>query len=192
MNTAMKDDGTLRRRITVEEYYRMAEVGLLAPDARVELIDGEIIDMAPIGSRHGGTVIRLNRLVARAVGDRAILGIQHFVRLDIFSEPQPDVVLLKSRPDDYTISHASPAEILLIVEVCDTSLRHDLKVKVPLYARHGIPEVWIVDLEGEQVRVFRSPAGAAYTKASVHATPGVLDIEALPGVTLDLSEIFGT
>ncbi|MDB6088126.1 MAG: Uma2 family endonuclease [Gammaproteobacteria bacterium] len=190
MNTVMREDGIPRHRITVDEYYRMAEVGLLAPDARVELIDGEIIDMAPIGSRHGGTVIRLNRLLTRAVGDRASVAVQHPVRLDVLSEPQPDVAVLKPRHDDYMVSHATAADILLIVEVSETTLRHDLQIKQPLYARRGIPEFWIVDLKDEQIHFFRSPAGAAYTEVSADKTPGLVTLAMLPDVTVDLTGIF--
>jgi Uma2 family endonuclease len=192
MNTVMQEDEISRHRITVEEYYRMAEVGLLAPDARVELIDGVIIDMAPIGSRHGGTVIRLNRLLTRAVGDRASVGVQHPVRLGVSSEPQPDIAVLKRRHDDYVGSHPTPADILLIVEVSETSLRRDVQVKMPLYARHGIPEFWIVDLKVGQIHYFRSPDGAAYTEVSADKTPALVTLAGLSDVTVDLSSIFST
>lgn len=192
MNTVMREHEISRRRITVDEYYRMAEVGLLAPDARVELIDGEIIDMAPIGSRHGGTVMRLNRLLARAVGDRASVGVQHPVRLDVLSEPQPDIAVLKPRHDDYIVSHATAADILLVVEVSETSLRRDLQFKQPLYARHAIPEFWIVDLNGEQIHFFRSPSGAAYTEVYSDKTPASIALATLPDVTVDLSGLFST
>ncbi len=140
-----------RHRITVDEYHRMAEVGLLAPDARVELIDGEIIDMAPIGSEHASVVDQLTRLLVRAVGDDAILRVQGSVRLGRRSEPGPDLVLLRPRPDFYRNQFATGNDTLLVIEVSDTTLRYEREIKIPLYARHGVPEAWIVDLRNDRL-----------------------------------------
>jgi Uma2 family endonuclease len=179
-----------RHRITVEEYYRMAEVGLLAPDARVELIEGEIIDMAPIGSRHAATVNTLARLLNEAVGAQAIVSIQAPIRLDPRNEPQPDLALLRPRPDRYSASHPAAADVLLVIEVSDTTLRYDRGVKVPLYARHGIPEVWIVDLENGLLHFFRSPAGDAYADVSTAERPRATPLPVAPQPTVDLSGLF--
>lgn len=178
-----------RHRITVDEYYRMAEVGLLAPDARVELIEGEIIDMAPIGSRHGGTLTQLQDLLTRAVGARAIVRVQLPVRVSKFSEPQPDIALVTPRADYYKSRHPTAADTLLIVEVSDTTFRYDRQIKVPLYARHGIPEVWIVDLKSRQMHLFRSPSSEGYADAVSSAEPGTRKIAALPDVQVDLSGV---
>jgi len=150
-----------RHRITVDEYHRMAEVGLLAPDARVELIEGEIIDMAPIGMDQNSVVDQLNRLLMRAVGDDAIVRIQGSVRLSKISEPQPDVVLLKPRADFYRNEFAMGVDTLLVIEVSDTTLRYDRDVKVPLFARSGVPEAWIFDLQNDLLLVYGSPSDGA-------------------------------
>lgn len=178
-----------RHRITVDEYYRMAEVGLLAPDARVELIEGEIIDMPPIGSRHGGTVTQLHHLLVQAVATRASVRVQQPVRLGKSSEPQPDLALVKPRADYYKSRHPTAADTLLIVEVSDTTFRYDRQIKVPLYARHGIPEVWIVDIKGRQMHFFRSPGADGYGDVVSSTEPGAREIAALPGVQVDLSGV---
>jgi Uma2 family endonuclease len=183
------NDWMPRHRITVDEYYRMAEVGLLSPDARVELIEGEIIDMPPIGSRHGGTVMQLVRLLSSAVRDLAHVSAQSAVRLSNSSEPQPDLALVKPRADFYKHAHPCAADTFLIIEVSETTLRYDRKIKVPLYARHGVPEVWIVDLRGRQIHFFRSPAGGEYTDVSSTSEPAVATPSALAGIQIDLSHV---
>jgi Uma2 family endonuclease len=188
MNTLMSGEPR-KHLITVDEYYRMAEVGLLAPDARVELIEGEIIDMAPIGISHGSVVDRLNRLFVRAVGDRAIVRVQGMILFGTRSAPQPDVVLLAPSPDDYAHAHPLPHDMLLVVEVSDTTLRHDRDVKVPLFARHGIPEAWIVDLQHGELHVYRSPHQGGYLEHSATHAPGITRLAALP-VEVDLSKLF--
>lgn len=189
MTAVMHEDPIAYHRITVDQYYRMAEVGLLAPDERVELIDGVIIDMAPIGSRHAGVLRRLNRLLTVAVRTRGILSSQLPVRLGRSSEPQPDLAILKPRDDFYDGAHPQPEDVLLLIEVSATSIRHDLRVKVPLYARHRIPEVWVVDLTGGLLYLHRRPEAGTYAEQSSLADPGVLALAALPDVEVDLSGI---
>jgi Uma2 family endonuclease len=179
-----------RHRITVNEYHRMAEVGLLAPDARVELIEGEIIDMAPIGTNHNSVVDQLTRLLVRAVGDDAIVRVQGSVRLSQISEPQPDVVLLKPRADFYRNEFATGADTLLVIEVSDSTLRFDRDVKVPLFARHGVPEVWIFDVQGDRLLAYGSLSDAAYTRQTSIARPEAMPLTALPGMVVDLSSVF--
>ena len=189
MSVAM-EEGPRRHRITVDEYHRMAEVGLLAPDARVELIEGEIIDMPPIGHRHAAAVDRLNRLLNLAVGDRAIVRCQGPIRLGDLSEPQPDFALLAPRADFYAERHPVAADTLLVIEVSETTLRYDRQTKLPLYARHGIPEMWIVDAAGKQLHIFRRPSGVAYDEIVSPPTPGITPIGSLPNVAIDLSSLF--
>jgi Uma2 family endonuclease len=189
MSVAM-EDWPRRHRITVDEYHRMAESGSFAPDARVELIEGEIIDMPPIGSPHAGTVDQLISLFSRAVGDRAIIRCQGPVQVGDYSEPQPDLALLANRASFYKDRHPSENDTLLVVEVSDSTLDHDLRRKKALYARQGIREYWVVDLVSRQLHVFRSPAGADYQDASSIDRPGTLEISALPGTSIDLSSIF--
>jgi Uma2 family endonuclease len=150
-----------KRLFTVAEYHRMAETGILSEDDRVELIEGEIVAMSPIGSRHAACVARLTALFSRA-GRHVIVWVQNPIRLAENSEPQPDVALLRPRADFYAAEHPGPEDVLLIVEVAETSAASDREVKVPLYARFGIPEVWLVDLAAEQVEVFRQPSSQGY------------------------------
>jgi Uma2 family endonuclease len=142
-----------RWHFTVADYHRMGETGILGAGDRVELIEGEIVAMPPIGSPHGGRVNRLNRLLSAALGDRAVLSPQNPIVLGEHSEPEPDLAVLRPRADFYTESHPQAADALLLIEVADSSIAYDLQVKVPLYARHGIPEVWVVDIPDR--RVFR-------------------------------------
>ncbi len=191
MYAVMTDDWIARHPLTVDEYYRMAEAGLLAPDARVELIEGEIIDMAPIGDRHGGVESHLHTLLTRAVGELAIVRGELPVRLSEYSEPQPDLAIVKFRDDYYKSRHPTADDTLLIIEISQTTLRYDREIKVPLYARHGVPEVWILDLNGNQLLVHRSPSMAAgtYQDVSVTTCPGKIEITSLPGVALDLAGV---
>lgn len=179
-----------RHRITVDEYYRMAEVGVLAPDARVELIEGEIIDMAPIGTEHGSVVDQLTRLLIRATDDQAIVRVQGAVRLSQISEPQPDVALLKPRADFYRHQQPTGPDTLLVIEVSDSTLRYDLDIKVPLYAQLGVPEAWVVDLRNRRVLFYRSAEGGEY-KNRTSAEPPVVTptISLLPDVKVDLSRL---
>ena len=190
MIAVMQSDLVRRHRLTVEEYFRMAEVGLLAPEARVELIDGEIFDMAPIGNQHGGYTAWLHRRLLRDLGDKISVWDQVTLLLDGFSAPEPDLVILKYRTDEYKNKRPSPDDVLLIVEVSHSSLHHDRKVKVPLYARHGIPEVWIVDVERKRIEFFQSPHEGRYTHRSVTPTPGRIAPRALSGATIDLEDLF--
>ena len=178
-----------RRVLTVAEYHRMAEAGILTERDRVELIEGELIAMSPIGSEHSGTVNALTRTLVRAVGDRAIVAVQNPVQLDDLSEPEPDFALLKPRDDDYRRATPRPHEVLLIIEVADTSLAYDRAVKRSLYARHGIPEFWIVNLAAKQVEVCRSPTGEQYASVSHVGREAVLEPQLLPGATIPVSAL---
>jgi Uma2 family endonuclease len=179
-----------RHWLTVADYYRMAEVGILTADSRVELIDGEIIDMPPPGSSHAATVHYLTEVLVRSVGDSASVLIQNPVRLSEYSEPQPDLALLRRRGDFYREHHPRPDDVLLIVEVAATSLRFDRDTKVRLYAEHAIPEMWLVDLPGRRLVRHRAPKLSSY---SVVDQPDLaaLEIAALSGLAVDVSGLFG-
>ena len=138
-------------RFSTEDYHRLGELGFFAPDARVELLDGEIHDMSPIGPLHGGVVNRLNRLFNLAAKGRWIVSAQNPVDLDKYSEPEPDVVLLKPAPDDYVSHHPVPDDVLLLIEVADSSLEFDRRKKLPTYARSGIRDLWIVNLQESEI-----------------------------------------
>jgi Uma2 family endonuclease len=149
-----------RRRFTVDDYHRMAEAGILHEDDRVELIEGEIVEMTPIGARHATCVRELNRLVGKQVGDDLRVDVQSPIRIGEHGEPQPDVAVIRAR--DYSNSLPSPEDVLLLIEVADTSLAYDREVKLLLYARSGIPEAWLVDLTGGVIERHTEPAEDGY------------------------------
>src|SRR5437016_10007262 len=146
-----------KKLFTVDEYYRLAAAGILGPEDRVELIDGEIIQMSPIGDRHAGNVNRGTRLFVAAFAARAVVSVQNPLQLDNYTEPEPDIVVLRPRADDYMSKKARAEDALLVLEVCDTTLRYDRNIKLPRYAAAGIPEVWIEDLAGDELLVYREP-----------------------------------
>ena len=178
-----------RRELTVAEYHRMGEVGILTEDDRVELIEGELIAMSPIGSAHSGTVNALTHMLVQVVGDRGVVAVQNPVQLDDRSEPQPDFSVLKPRADFYRRATPLPHEVLLIIEVADSSLAYDRGVKKSLYARHGIPEFWIVDLPAGEVEVCRSPGSGDYALVSRVGRGGILEPELLPGATIPVAAL---
>ena len=179
------------RRFNVHEYHRMAVAGILTEDDRVELIEGEIVEMPPIGSRHAACVDRLTRLFSSQVGDAALVRVQNPVRLNDVSEPEPDLALLEPRNDFYAAAHPGPGEVLLVVQVADTSVGYDRAVKIPLNARAGIRELWLVDLERERIEVLRQPAGGSYRSVRTHRRGGRLTVEALPGLEFPVDAILG-
>jgi Uma2 family endonuclease len=190
MSVAMKD---LPRRhgITVDEFYRMDEAGEFAPDARVELIEGEIIDMPVPGSRHSAMDSRLNELLILAVGRRALVRAGGGIHLDNMSLPAPDFSLVVRREDYYVERHPTAAETFLAIEVSDTRLSFDLGRKRALYARRGVTELWVIDLKRARLHCFRRPSGDEYLEACVLEAPRTMSIEKLPGVTIDTSSLFG-
>jgi Uma2 family endonuclease len=180
-----------RHRFSVEAYYRMAECGILPHDARVELLDGEIVEMAPIGDRHAACVDWLTHALATTVAEQAIVRVQNPVRLGPRSEPQPDVTLLRFRPDFYRAGHPGPADVLLLIEVGDSSVAFDREVKTPLYAGAGIPEVWIVDLLADCIEVYRRPGARGYAEVTRHLRGGRMSPAALPDIVVDVSAVLG-
>jgi Uma2 family endonuclease len=181
-----------RRRFTVAEYHRMGEVGILSEDNRLELIAGDIVVREPIGAYHAGTVARLNRLWTSRVGDRAIVNIQNPVQFPSEdSELQPDVLLLRPREDFYTTRHPQAADVLLLIEVADTTLRLDRRVKIPLYARVGVREVWLIDLMTTRLEVRREPQGDRYRDERVLTRGERVSPEAFPDLSLDVAELVG-
>lgn len=180
-----------RRRFSVKDYYRMAKAGILTEDDRVELIDGEIIEMAPIGRRHAGGVDRLNQLFADTLGHAVQIRVQNPIRLGEYSEPEPDLALLRPRADFYASGHPTPADVLLVVELAETSLAVDRRLKVPLYARSGIPEVWLVDLRRHTVTVCREPTPEGYRSSQVLRAGERLAALAFPDQSLAVAAILG-
>ena len=151
-----------KRLLTVSEYHKMAEAGILTEDDRVELIHGEIIKMSPIGSWHSSHVKRINKLLNKFLGDRAIVSVQDPVAINDYSEPEPDIAILRYRADFYEENHPRPKDVFLIIEVADSSIDYDQDTKLKLYANAGIPEFWIVNLEDEQIEIYKTPAQDTY------------------------------
>lgn len=180
----------VKRLFTVDEYHRMVEAGILGEDDRVELIEGEVVQMTPIGSRHAACVAKLTALFSR-VQDRAIVWVQNPIRLGRHSEPQPDVALLKPRADFYAQAHPGPGDVLLVVEVAETSAAYDRELKVPLYARNGVAEVWLVDLAEERVEVYRQPAPRGYQDVRRLRRGERVAPQAFPDVGLTVDDIVG-
>lgn len=180
-----------KRFFSVGEYYRMAEAGILSEDDRVELIEGEIIEMSPIGSTHAACVKRLNALLVRHFGSNAIISVQDPVQLNDYSEPEPDVAALKPKENYYADRHPTPDDVLLIVEVADTSVEYDRSLKLPLYARAGILEVWLVNLPADVIEVYARPAGSSYQNAQQFARGETLTSQTIFGLSLDVDDILG-
>ena len=185
MHTKMQE--VIRRRFTVHEYHRMGEAGILHEDDRVELIEGDIVEMAAIGTRHFACVNALTRLLVKGVGDEAIVSVQNPVRLDEHTEPQPDLTVLRTR--DYKRSLPGPGDVLLLIEVSDTTIPYDRGVKLPLYARAGIPEIWIVDLAGETIERHTDPSGNGYRRVEQLRRGEKLEPEALPELALSVDAV---
>lgn len=177
-------------RVTAQEYLRMGEAAVFAPDARLELIEGEIITRAPIGSRHAGAMIALNRAFSGAVGKRALVSIQNPLIAGPRSVPQPDLALLKPRSDAYAASHPTTEDVLLVVEVADATLAFDIGTKIPLYARAGVVEAWVVDVQERNVRVFREPSATGFRTSFTVAANQKLTVAALPRLAIRWSDVF--
>ncbi len=189
----MPDTGELlvRHKLDVDAYHRMGEAGIFAPEDRVELIEGEVIDMPPIGLDHAASVDGLTETLILAASGRAIVSVQNPVRLDRHNEPQPDFAVSRLRADRYRTKRAGPDDILLLVEVSDSSLRFDRKVKLPLYARAGIAEVWIVDLQRRVVEAHRLPAGDLYAEVTSYGPGDTIALSLAPEISVSLGQVFG-
>ena len=181
----------VRHLFTVDEYYKMAQAGILHEDDRVELLEGEIVEMAPIGSRHAACVKRLNHIFSQSLGGRAIIGVQDPARLSERSEPQPDLTLLRPRPDFYSASHPGPEDVLLLIEVADTTEDYDREIKMPLYALSGIAEVWLVALVSGVIEVYRDPSPDGYREVQRVQREQHISVQAFPDVILVLDEVLG-
>lgn len=181
-----------RHKLDIDEYHRMAEAGIFGENHRIELIDGDLIDMAPIGQGHAAIVNGLNEALVIACAGRAIVSPQNPVRVNRSSEPQPDLAVLRRRADFYATGEPpGPADVLLLVEVADSSLRFDRTVKLPLYARFGIAEFWIVDLKRRVVEVHRAPAGNGYGDAVTYRPGDHLALVLAPDIVVKLDLVFG-
>lgn len=179
-----------RHRLTVREYHRLGDAGILGEDNRVELFEGQLVDMSPIGPRHALAVDALNEHLVRAVAGRAAVRVQNPIELDGGSESQPDIALVRRPWGGYPTAHPGPVDVLLLIEVADTSLEIDRGAKLELYARAAIPEFWLVDLTADRVLVHRDPNGDGYAAVITVERSGALDIKALPGVAVPAAALF--
>lgn len=179
-----------RWRLTVDDYHRMGDAGILHEDDRVELIDGELFQMEQIRPPHASVVIRLTSTFAALAADRFLTSAQNPLQIPPFSEPQPDIVLLRPRADDYFGALPQPADALLLIEVADSSLAWDRNVKMPIYARFGVVESWLVDIEHRLVTVFRDASPEGY-RSTVEVGEGAVSPGAFPDIAIGLQELFG-
>jgi len=180
----------VRRRFTVDEYLKMVETGILNEDDRVELLDGDIVTMTPPGPDHNAPTGILNRLLVLGVGSRAVVMPGPTLRLSKLSAPEPDFVLLRPDPRNYRDRYAEPGDVLLLVEISDSSLRRDREVKLPLYAAAGIPEYWIVDVQNETVRLYKDPAGSSFTSVRNFRRGEMVSPSAFPDLRIAVDVIF--
>ena len=179
-----------RRLFTVEEYQRMGQAGILKPGERVELIRGEIVEMSPIGRRHVAFVNNFNQLLVMRLAGRAIVSVQNPVVVAAHSEPQPDLALLRHRAVPYKDAEVTAADVLLLIEVAETSLRYDRTVKLRLYAEAGVPEYWVVDADAESIEVHRAPTAGGYGEVIRVSGDAAISPAAFPDVRLTMREIF--
>jgi Uma2 family endonuclease len=179
-----------KRRFTREEYHRMAEVGILKPTDRVELIRGEIVETSPPGRRHVAFVNNLNQLLVTRLAGRAIVSVQNPVVLADDTEPQPDLAVVRRRAVPYKEAEIGPDDVLLLIEVAESSLAYDRSTKVRLYAQASVTEYWVVDGAAESIEVHRTPEAGGYRDVSRLAGSATVSLGAFPDVALPLAEIF--
>ena len=176
--------------LTIIQFQKMIETKIFAEEERVELVEGEVIIMAPIGPVHSGKTNRLNRLFSQSVGDLAIVEVQGPLVLDDNSELEPDIALLRPRDDFYETANPMPDEVLLLIEIADSSLNYDKDIKIPLYARHGIPEVWLINIPNQPVEIYLKPSPKGYRQILLPEKHERISPILLPKVSVNVSDIF--
>ncbi|MBW4439935.1 MAG: Uma2 family endonuclease [Plectolyngbya sp. WJT66-NPBG17] len=181
----------LKRLFTVEQFHRMIEAGIIEEGDRVELIRGEIVEMASIGTRHAGGVNRLTRLFYDKFGKEVLVAPQNPVEVDEYSEPQPDIAVLRPREDFYASAHPTPEDVFLLIEVSDLTIRYDRTIKIPLYSEDNIAEAWIVDVNAERVEVYREPSATGYQSQRTFTRGQTIELLAFPEVSIAIDEILG-
>jgi Uma2 family endonuclease len=179
-----------RRLFTREEFQQMADAGIFKPTDRLELIRGEIVEMTGPGRRHRAFVDNLTELLVLRLAGRAIVSVQNPLALDDYSQPQPDLKVIRRRSVPYKEREAFAEDTLLVIEVSDTSLRYDRSTKLALYAEFGIPEYWVIDCNAESIEIHRSPDGGRYREVTLVSGDATVTLQAFPDVTLPLAEIF--
>jgi Uma2 family endonuclease len=181
----------VRKHFSIAEFQQIAAAGVFSEEERFELLEGEIVQMSPLGPQHAACVDRLNRSLQRLVQDRAIVRVQNPIRLGEYSQPQPDIALVQPRDDFYAGGHPEPEDLLLLIEVSESSLAYDRDVKLPLYARAGIAEVWLVALLPQVVEVYRAPSEEGYGEKRTLRRGQTFAPIHLPDVALMVEHILG-
>lgn len=179
------------KRFSVADFRKMTEIGILPEESGWEIIDGYLIDKMPIGTKHASVVRKLEKFFERNFGDKAIISGQNPIHLDEYNEPEPDVALLKLRADFYAESHPTPADVLLLVEVSDSTLEYDRETKKNLYAEAGIAEFWLVNLKNDTIEVYAHPKNGNYYSARILEPGETIESAAVEDLTLALNEILG-
>ena len=184
------DTQVLRRAFSVDEFHRMAEAGVLGEDDRLELLDGEIVRMTPIGSHHAGCVNRLTSLLTAAVGTDAVVSVQNPVICGDRTELQPDLAILKPRTDFYSRAHPRPQDVYALIEVADSSIGYDQGVKMLAYAMAGIPALVIIDLGAREVAVYRTPVDGTYRQHHVLRSDDMLQVPGVAAAKMRVGDLF--
>ncbi len=180
----------LTKKFTQNNYEKMIDSGILTPFDQVELIRGEIIEMSPIGLKHSATVIRLTNFLPSLLENKALISVQNSVQLDNYSQPEPDVVLLKKKEDFYATKRPTPSDILLLIEVSDSSLKYDQEIKIPLYADNKIEEVWIINLNNDTIEVYRYPEENFYQQRQILTKKENISCLAFSQISIAVTNLF--
>jgi Uma2 family endonuclease len=180
----------MTRKFTVAQYEKMRDVGIIGDREKIELIEGEIIEMSPIGLKHMAMVMRLTNILPNLIGNNTLISIQNPITLNDYSQPEPDLVLLKYRQDYYETKQPTPADILLLIEVSDSTIKYDREIKLPIYATNDVQEVWLINLNNETIEVYRYPQGTTYQHNQIMRQNEVISSLKLPELFLKISEIF--
>jgi Uma2 family endonuclease len=181
----------LTKKFTVQQYHKMAEAEVFTPQERLELIKGEVVKMSPIGLKHATTVNRLNNLFHQKLLGKVIVSVLNSVQLNDYSEPQPDLVLLKFREDFYANKLPQSEDILLLIEVSDSTIKYDREVKIPLYAENNIQETWLVNVENQLLEVYTKPQDNQYQNTQILTYQQSVFPINFSGLTINLTDIFG-
>src|SRR5437016_9243314 len=190
-NRGLMETEVAKKLFTVEEYQRMGEAGIFHPEARLELIEGEIIEMSPPGNPHIGCVNRATALFSARLAGKVIVSVQNAVRLSRYTELQPDIVLARPRADYYGGKRITPEDTLLVIEISDTTLRYDRNRKMPLYAKSGVSELWIENLQEDLVLVYRKPGPETYSTSLTFHRGELISLAAFPEVLFKIEELLG-
>ncbi len=180
------------KRFRVEDFRRMTEVGILPEESGWEIIDGFLIDKMTIGSRHASTVKRMNRKLMRLLGDNAIISVQDPIHIDDYNEPEPDIALLKPREDFYAESHPAPQDVLLLVEVSDSTVEYDREIKKSIYAKVEIAEFWLVNLKESTIECYTQPKNGNYRLAQIFETGEMVQSKTIENLKLKVKEILAS